>query len=371
MATAPPATGTLERARPDDAGRTARATPWALALATLLLRLGAYVSPRHLSFDDGVYGASAVAMRAGGIPFRDVFSSQGPLFLPLVYLADLLGLRNAQSPRVLSLAAGLLLVLATWAISRRLSSRGRALVAPALVATSGTVLWVTGPLTSDGPALALGTAAVALALAHRRSPSIVRALLVGVAVGATLSVKSLLLGAVVAVAVAMWRNPRHLALAALTSAAFGLALTLPFGLSEVWDQSVTYHLQAAGDRTPVANAVKVLWTLTYRDLPLLALAGVCLVGLLVSRKLGRREVPGRTRWRPAGDRGLVVAWLVATVVVLLLEHPLWRNHVSHLVPPAAILLSTSAVPRRILVACLAVSAPIHSLLIARLVLPAP
>ena len=74
---------------------------------TVALRLPAYLASAHLTFDDGVFGASAVAMRAGGQPYRDVFSSQGPLFLPLVWVADLLGFRTANAPRLLSLAAAL------------------------------------------------------------------------------------------------------------------------------------------------------------------------------------------------------------------------------------------------------------------------
>jgi hypothetical protein len=33
----------------------------------------------------------------------------------------------------------------------------------------------------------------------------------------------------------------------------------------------------------------------------------------------------------------VGAWLAATILVLAVEHPLWRNHVAHLIPPAALL----------------------------------
>ena len=95
---------------------------------------------RHLTFDDGVFGASAVAMRAGGQPFRDVFSSQGPLFLPLVWVADLLGLRTANAPRLLSLAAALLLVGATYAAGRAITDRGGALIAAGLVSVTGTSL---------------------------------------------------------------------------------------------------------------------------------------------------------------------------------------------------------------------------------------
>ena len=154
-----------------------RATRFDLAIlgvATLLLRLPAYVADRHLTFDDGVYGASAVAMRAGGVPFRDVFSSQGPLFLPLVWVADLVGGRSADAPRVLSLVAALVLVGATYWAGRAITDRGGALLAAGLVTTSGSVLWVTGPVASDGIALAFATVTVLLALRWRDDVTLLR-----------------------------------------------------------------------------------------------------------------------------------------------------------------------------------------------------
>src|SRR5437764_12038248 len=139
------------------AGASMRTTTRAAAIAVgaVAIRIPAYVALRHVSFDDGVYGASAVAMRAGGLPFRQVFSSQGPLFLPLVWLFDGLGLRTFDSPRLLAMASGLALVVATWSAARALQLSPAAAGLPAgLVATSGSVLWVTRPLTSDGPGLA-------------------------------------------------------------------------------------------------------------------------------------------------------------------------------------------------------------------------
>ena len=166
----------------------------------MALRLPAFLAVRHLSFDDGVYGASAMAMRTGALPFREVFSSQGPLFLPLVWLFDLLGLRTLDAPRLLAVASGLALV-AGHLVGRPGPApvTGAAAVAAGLVATSGSVLWVTGPLTSDGPGLALAAWAVTAALWYRRAPSLRLALLTGALLGAALSVKSLLLGAVVPV----------------------------------------------------------------------------------------------------------------------------------------------------------------------------
>ena len=307
----------------------------ALVAAAVLLRLPALFASRHLGFDDGVYGASAVAMRAGEAPFREVFSSQGPLFLPLVFVADLLGLRTLDAPRLLALLAGAGLVGATWSVGRGLglSPTGSG-VAAALVATSGSVLWVTGPLTSDGPALALATAAVALAVAWQRAPSVRLAVLCGLTLGAALSIKSLLVAAAVPVGLILWRQRRHLGAAVAGAVVVGLGSSLPWGLGRVWDQSVAYHLEAAGSRTPLANARKVLSTLGDRDLPLLlAIAAVAVATVLVR---GRRRAAGiDSTW-------VVAVWLATTAAVLLLEHPLWRNHVAHLVPPAALLTVTRA-----------------------------
>ncbi|MGZ9147865.1 MAG: hypothetical protein ACXW4G_05770, partial [Candidatus Deferrimicrobiaceae bacterium] len=128
-----------------------------LAALTTALRIPAFVAERHLTFDDGVFGASAVAMRAGGQPFRDVFSSQGPLFLPLLWVADVVGFRTTNAPRLLSMLGALLLVGATYAAGRAITDRGGALIAALLVCVTGTSLWITGPIAADGAALAFAT----------------------------------------------------------------------------------------------------------------------------------------------------------------------------------------------------------------------
>jgi hypothetical protein len=214
---------------------TDRATATAILIGAAALRIPAYLATRHLSFDDGVYGASAVAMRHGGLPFRDVFSSQGPLFLPLVWLFDSLGLRTFDAPRLLAVASGVALALATWSAARALRlSTGATTLAAGLVATSGSLLWVTGPLTSDGPGLALAAWAVTAALWYRRSPSLRRAVAAGVLLGAALSVKSLLLAAGLPVAWVLLPNRRHFAAAVgpvcavlVWSHRFGDMTTLP------------------------------------------------------------------------------------------------------------------------------------------------
>ena len=57
-------------------------------------------------------------MRNGELPFRDIFSSQGPVFLPLVWVADLVGFRTLDAPRLLGVAAGVLLTIAVYSCAR-------------------------------------------------------------------------------------------------------------------------------------------------------------------------------------------------------------------------------------------------------------
>ena len=139
-----------------------------LGAVALVLRLPALFATRSLVFDDGVFASSALAMRRGELPFREVFSSQGPVFLPLVWVADLLGFRTLDAPRLLTVASGVLLTIAVYSCARRVTSRGHALLAAGLVTTSGSVLWVTGPVNADGPSMALSVLAIALAFARAR-----------------------------------------------------------------------------------------------------------------------------------------------------------------------------------------------------------
>src|SRR5262245_20972480 len=113
-------TGSPPSARPSTREPRAASTVWltvgALALLTIVLRLPAFLSSRHLVYDDGVYGVSVLDMRHGLAPYRGVFSAQGPLHFSLLYVGDLLGFRTIDGPRVAPLLAGVLATLASWAV---------------------------------------------------------------------------------------------------------------------------------------------------------------------------------------------------------------------------------------------------------------
>jgi hypothetical protein len=329
-----------------------------LGAATVALRLPAYLASAHLTFDDGVYGASAVAMRAGGAPYRDVFSSQGPLFLPLVWVADLVGLRTANAPRLLSLAAALLLVGATYVAGRAVTDRGGALLAAGLVSLTTTSLWITGPVASDGSALAFATATVAMALWWRDEVTVRRAVWLGLGIGATCSVKALLAPVIVPVAIVLVAGRRlaPIAVGAVTAITFHLVLWLPWGVADVWDQSYGYHLEVATDRTPGANLAKVLSTMGDRD-SIVLLAAALALGAVVLRR--RAHPPDAAAERGPSPDLLLLTWLGATLVVLLSEHPMWRPHVSQLVPGLALLAGRHRPSWRVLAVAGLVVLPYH------------
>ena len=326
-----------------------------LALAAVVVRLPAILSPRHLSFDDGVYGATAVAMRDGARPYRDVFSSQGPLHHPMLYLADLLGLRTSIAPRLLSLAAGVAITLCVYLAGRAVADRRAAVVAAALATTSGSVLAVTTGISGDGPAIAYATAAVAVALASRTRTGWVRPIAAGLLVGAACSVKLLAAPVVVPVALCLLarRRPAQTVVAAVTAVAVPVVLAAPWGWSRVWDQSVRYHREAR--RYTVGEAAwRVVSTLVERD-PFVVLTLVVVVSAALLARASWR--PATTTWwqRPGTLLGL---WLGLQAGMLLAESAMWRPHVSQLVVPLCLLAALRLPAWRPLIVAWVVALPL-------------
>jgi hypothetical protein len=341
-------TATPVTSAPETRRRQWRLDAAVLAAIAILIRIPAFVSDRHLTYDDGVFGASALLMRDGQLPYRDIFSPQGPLHLPLVFVADLVGFRTANAPRILPLVAAAVVTVATYSIGRRIATRGGALLAAGLVTTSGSVLYTTAPITSDGPALAFALLAVALAFAYRDDPTLARALGTGAALGAALSIKSLVLPALIPVVVLLWSSRRRKDFAAAAGAALavGLVTTLPWGFGTVWDQSIAYHQESSRITSHWGAVEKVVTTLIDRDLPTLVAAALALVFLLIARGPAPRtqgprvDIPDHGR----GDAILLLVWLGVLFALLVYEPALWRPHVAHLIPPIALLVAMRPPP---------------------------
>lgn len=333
-----------------------------LALGALAVRIPAMLAPTQLGYDDGGYGLAVVAMRQGFAPFRDIFSPQGPLFLPVLRAADLVGLEHLNAPRLASVTAGVALTLAVYAIGIQTLDRGRALLAAGLTATSGVLLWTTGPMTGDGIAGMFATGAVAVALGYRRAPSWPKVAAVTALAGAAVATKSLLVGPALLsalVLVASRRKWLQIVTVPVGASALTLLLALPWGTTNVLDDYVRYHLDKTAERTPGANLSKLATTFFHRDTVLVVLATLAVlfaVGALIRAR--RRGAPTPLRTAPgATGTGFLWLWAGAAVVVLTLQNPMFRNHLSALVPPATLLVARFRPPWRVVAVAVLLAAP--------------
>jgi 4-amino-4-deoxy-L-arabinose transferase-like glycosyltransferase len=320
-----------------------------LAAIAVVLRIPAFVASRHLTYDDGFFGLSAIEMRDGVVPFKELFSPQGPLHLPLLYLADLVGLRTTNAPRILPIVAGAAVTVVTYAAGRRITSRYGAIVAAALVTTSGSIVWVTTGIASDGPALAFAIGAVAVAFAYAQRPASGRAVAAGALVGAAVVAKALAApaGLAVALLVLSRRRPRDLVYAAGAAVVVALGTALPWGLGRVWDQSVSYNRNASR-LTSYWGAVTKAWhTLVDRD-PIVLVAVVLVLVMLLLGQLGwvRAAAPASAAGGPVLFRPVTVLtiWLAAQLALLVYEPAFWRPHVAFLIAPLALLVSLRPPP---------------------------
>jgi 4-amino-4-deoxy-L-arabinose transferase-like glycosyltransferase len=333
------------------AGRTAPGlVPAVLALVAAMVRLPTFLSSRALSFDDGVYGASVVDMRRGLIPYRDLFSSQGPLHFPLLYAGDVLGLHTIYGPRLTPLVAGIVTAIAIWASALRLGAiRVGAAVAGLLVATTGTMLWTTGQITGDGPAAAFTALAVWAALVYRDDPRWWRALLAGALFGSALATKPIAVVAVVPLAVWLLARHRraHVCAAAFTVVWVWLAAALPWGLVRVWRQSVEYHTGAGPSYPAFSQLGKLTITLATRDAVIVA---VVVLGLVAAARAGPPS-------HASSDVRLLKIWLALVAIVLVFEKAMFANHLAAIILPLGLLVAVRPPPLRWLGIALVVLVP--------------
>ena len=366
-----------------------------LSLVAVVIRLPALLRVRAAStFDDGVYGSAVLAMRDGAGPFREIFSSQGPLQLPLLWVADLVGFRTLDAPRLLSVASGAVITVATYAIAPRVAGRGGALLARRTRRHERIAPVGYRPDQRRRPGTGPVTTAVALAFTYRSRPSTLRAVAVGLAMGGAPSIKLLVIPAAIPVGLLLLRGGKLRALATAVGSAVVvfLAAALPWGISNVWDQSIAFHQNASRTDSYGGNAWRLVHTLCERDVLLddrgrRRVRGVVArwltrrTGSTIGRRMARRS-PRRTRGdasdvaarvierleRPAGMFGV---WLAVQAALLMWEPQMWRPHVSEVIVPLALLVALRPPSWRAIAVVVALALPWYVVNVHTMLWPAP
>ncbi|MDP8923132.1 MAG: glycosyltransferase family 39 protein [Chloroflexota bacterium] len=319
-----------------------------LALGVILVS-AAFMRLVHLGntsgdLDEGIRGIQLLLMSAGYRPVQEIYSSQGPLLLDMLYpLYQFFG-ETLGAARIAVGFYSLFGIVGVYWAARVLGGPVGGVVAAVLVTLSPTYLRNSRQALAEVPALAPAILAVAAALMYQRSGRQGWLVLAGLLLGVALLIKPIVLAAVPVVALAALLGPRRgsgpLLLVGAVSAAVVAGVVLTTGFSTVVNQMVDFRLKAREvEGWNLRENVALLRTsLLARDgVGLFALAAAGGLAALLSSP--RRALP-------------YVAWPLAALAVLLAYAPLFPKHVVTLVPPAAVLagaglgLAWQAVNRR-------------------------
>lgn len=347
-----------------------RAFLWEAGVIGVVLGLSLLLRLWHLSavtdnYDEGVYWSSLRAMYDGKGLFSPIFSSQPPFFLLSLYpLVALFG-PTLLAARLGVVCLSLIGILSLYVLARRLGGPWAGAGAALLLATDYLFLIQSQSVQAEVPSVALMLVALAAA-AYVKRYSWQAALLSGAATALAILEKLfavavlapilvLFLGDLLvferalpslkpaeqkAGALARLRLPQRQTIrrAAVLTGAYlvglalaGLLVFLPYfnQLQTVAQQMIGFHVAADQHyaSTVSQNPGTLLGITTEYPLEALALLGV-IIGLI------------RRRWSTL----VAAAWIVAALVLLLRQAPLFPHHVPLLIPGLALSAAIGLAP---------------------------
>jgi hypothetical protein len=332
--------------------RTALGVPWraidgVALLATLGLALWLRVSNLDAytgSFDEGIRSQQLLLMAAGYRPFRDIFASQGPLLLDLLYPFYVAFGQSLAAARAGVVICSIVAIGAAWWIGRRTAGRLAGLTAAMVLAVSPSFLEGSRLALAEVPTIAPALLAIGVLLAYRESHD--RRLLVLSAAWCALAVliKPMVIHVGPPLAVLLvprdglsWEGVRRcwsrtvgdalvygMVVVAICAVVIGM-----LGPAQVWDNLGAYR-GGAGHALGADGAANLRLTANIvrgerAGLLVLAAAGLVL-GL----------------WRRPVVTGALAAWGLAVLVLFTAYGDLADKHIVYLIPPVALLAAIGA-----------------------------
>jgi 4-amino-4-deoxy-L-arabinose transferase-like glycosyltransferase len=348
--------GIAARDSRDGAGRVTPALQsrlldlWALAgiLTISMIAMATTLKRFSTEYDEGVYWQSLRAMAQGHPLYSSVFGSQPPGFLLGVYPGYLLLGQSIVAGRVVIALYALAGIVAIYFIGRALGGRWVGMFAAALLALNPRYLQEATTLQAEIPSLTLSLVGIALvAVVMRGSLSQTWRLLViagaGVALGVAIMMKLLAVVALVPTVLLLaeplvvelrekqFNRQTLLAISRDIALLLGglllacVVILAPFApqWGALYEQVIGFHLVARGTsgNGPLANLL-LLPDITW------IVAGC---GLAVAL------------WRRIWVALPLLAWLLAGVLVLVVQRPLFDPHVLILAPPLTLLAALGSV----------------------------
>jgi 4-amino-4-deoxy-L-arabinose transferase-like glycosyltransferase len=319
-----------------------------LALQLRLSNLGAYTG----SFDEGIRSQQLFLMSAGYRPFRDIFSSQGPLLLDLLYPFFWAFGQTLEAARMGVVFFSVVGIAGAWWIARHVAGPVAGVAAVLVLGISPVYLEDSRLALAEVPTIAPTLLAIGALLIYGRGGS--RGWLV---VSAGLCAVSLLIkpmaahvGVPLAALIVMsgaadrstWlrRTILDLAIYGIVVAAVSALVVIALGPAQVWDNLGAYR-SGAGHALGSDWATNLRLTRNVMANERVGFFALAMAGTVLGLRL-----------RPTVGLPLAL-WVVAILAMFLLYGDLADKHIVYLVPPLALLAAvgvglTADVWRRLL-----------------------
>jgi 4-amino-4-deoxy-L-arabinose transferase-like glycosyltransferase len=311
----------------------------ALALWLRVPNLDAYTG----SFDEGIRAEQLLLMASGYRPFQDIFASQGPLLLDLLYPFYLAFGQTLTAARAGVVVCSIVAILGAGWTARLVAGPIAGLAAMLLLAISPTFLDGSRLALAEVPTAAPALLALGCLVAYRCRRD--RRLLVLSAAGCALSllikpmalhvgvpIAVLLLAPALGDAAPVWPWRRRLA----DLAAYGVVVGVICGLvvallgpAQVWDNLGAYR-GGAGHRLGADAIPNLRLTFNVMRQEQAGLFVLAVVGVLLGL------------WRRPVSTVALVAWALAVLGLFVLYGDLADKHIVYLMPAVALLAAIGA-----------------------------
>jgi hypothetical protein len=283
-------------------------------------------------YDGGVYLESARMVSAGFAPYREVFAAQPPLWLELICGSFAIFGQGMLAGQLLTVSALVATAVAVGLIVLGTGGWLAAVLALVTILLSPLAFFWAREITAELPSAAF--AALALVLATRNASSGKRMWLVAEALAIACALQVKLFGlfalpSALLIAEGRWKSAGrlserlwHIAADSMLTVAIVFAVVaivaFAYGLREVWNQAVAFHLASRVDYDLQRNWSLIVAALAQEPaLPSVLFLAACAV---------------LEPW--VGWAALV--WLATTLTGLLIQQPLFTHHVVSLIPPIAL-----------------------------------
>jgi Dolichyl-phosphate-mannose-protein mannosyltransferase len=298
-----------------------------LLFAAVLMR-GINLTGYSGDLDEGIRGIQLLLMRAGFRPFEDIYASQGPLLLDLLYPLYMAFGGSLAAVRLAVAAYSLVGIVATYLVSRALAGPVGAAAATTLLVLSPTYLRNSRQALSETVALGPAVLAVWAAVLYARRGSNRWLFAAGALLALSLLIKPITIAAALPVGLCVLmrggRPLRSLVTLGCVVGAIVLLVCVITGLAGVFDQVIEYRLKTRElESWKLRENWAVIQSALGRDQ--LAVFGLSVFGGIALAILSPRVgIP-------------LLVWGVGTFLLLLFYSPLFPKHTVVMIPPVAIL----------------------------------